>query len=340
MIAVIPFCMIMFSSASGFDIREDTAVFRRAVPMTLRQEYDSVLALFDSVIARRPSDPAGFYFKMMTLEARMIDYENRRDEKEFFGLYEKNSRRMDSLLQIAEDPWLLYFKGASLMALGLHELRFSKIFTGSRTLLKGIHILERCRQRDPALADALFYLSLYQYARHQIVAAFSWVTFWSRETDRSALSLLERCAREAVFSREIAQQALIGLYTREKEYARAESLALQFKADYPGNRAVYWLLAGIYEKMNEPARALEVYGTLQGLVERIPGGSPYNQASLASRQAILLFKIKRYGDCRDLCAGAERFKRDVPGDSRLSGLLKEIRKTGKKALKELEHEKR
>jgi hypothetical protein len=187
--------LLFASTCPCFDINPYRPVLERAVDLTVRQQYDSVLSIFDSIITEKPGSPVGYYFKMMTLEARMIDYENIDGEKDFLELYKKSNSLLDSLLAVSQEPWYLYFKGATFVSYGLHMLRFSEYFRGTKKLLGGVDYLEESFNKDSTIVDALLYISLYKYAKHQIGEIFSWLAFWSKKTDGKSQS---RCLRACI----------------------------------------------------------------------------------------------------------------------------------------------
>ncbi|MFH1761640.1 MAG: hypothetical protein ABIA63_11130, partial [bacterium] len=211
--------LIPFVSANpkAFVIEEFLSIIEKTQNLTIRQEYDSAIIIINSVSKEYPRSPVGYYIKMITLEARMIDYENTDDEKEFLKTFNEGNSLMDSILQESGEPWYLYFKGAMLVSLAIHQLRFTEYFNGTLMMLKGIDFLEKSHGKDSTLSDALLYPALYKYAKKQIKNKFSWAAFWHRKTDNTAISLIEKCSVESYFSKEISRQVLIGLYTREKE---------------------------------------------------------------------------------------------------------------------------
>jgi hypothetical protein len=117
-------------------------------------------------------------------------------------------------------------------------------------------------------------------------------------------------------------------------------MALNFLERYPDCRSMLWLLANLYERSGEVDSALKVYTRLDTMVQRIPGGSPYNQATLMFKKCSLLLKKGANLECVNLCKSVKHYKKYESEDKRIKKILKDIKKVCKKAKKELANEKK
>ncbi len=330
-------CMALSLSTHALDIKPCRSLLEQNIRLVLKQDYDSALSLCQSEIQRHPRLPAGYFFKIAVLESRMIDYECLDGEKEFYMLSGQLNRLVDSLLGVSDLAWLHYFKGASAVIVGLHRFRFSQPFSGSKTVFDGMRDLQTAFSMDSTLFDALLYLGLGRYVKNRLI---SWLAFWSQETDSSAMELLERCAAQSLFSREISRQVLVGLYTRETNYETAEKMAISFMTIYPDCRAIYWLLARIYELDKQPEKALNVYVRLDSLVQQIPLSAPYNHVMLCLKQAELFDVLGRLEDCRRFCRRGLEFQKIAEEDIRLRDIFLKLRHMEKKISKGKDYERK
>ena len=274
------------------------SVIDSGIGLTLDQRYEECLALFQRHAAGEPGRFLAPFYALMTHEARMIDYET----VDWEHAYDSLSLLTESLFKAEikrdrNDAWANYFLGTLYVTRGAHALRFSRYLNFTADVLKGIQSLKRALALDSTLSDACLYLGLYQYARAEL---FSWLPLLGDEKNE-AMELIERAARQSLFSQEVAIQVLVGIYGRNGEFDKAASLAAEFKSRHPDNRAIYWLLGNVYLSQKKYPEAQKEFSTLQGLLPGIPAQFVYNPASLNSTLARIHYETGEYAACIALC---------------------------------------
>ncbi|MFH0920363.1 MAG: hypothetical protein V1913_08365 [Fibrobacterota bacterium] len=273
-------------------------VIDSGIAFSLSQQYTECLRLFGRHSIGEPACVLSPFYRLMTYEAMMIDYES----VEWEPVYDSLSRQCETLLraEIARDKndaWAHYFLGTLSVTRAAHALRFSHYLNFTAEVVKGIQLLKKAAALDSTLADACLYLGLYQYARAEL---FSWLPLLGDEKNE-AVEEIEKAAAHASFSREVAIQVLVGIYGRNGEFGRAAALAAAFKTRYPDNRAIYWLLGNAYLSKKEYREAKKEFLALRPLLRGIPRQYPYNDVSLDATLARIHFELGETDSCIARC---------------------------------------
>ena len=313
------------------------AVIDSGIMLTLDQEYDKAIALFDRHAAANPKNPLFDFYLLLTYEGMMIDYETTAWEKTFDSLSRRSEAGFKALQkQEPGNAWVPYFLGSLYVTRGAHELRFSHYLNFTRSILNGINLLKTSVKMDSTLYDAYLYLGLFQFARSKFL---SWLPVFDDERD-SAVSMIEKAMNESSFSRQFACQVLTGLYGHTGEIDKAIILATDFKKKYPKNRAIYWILGNACLSQKRYAEAEKEFLALRPMVEAgVPIKYPYNYVSIDALLANIAFKSGRYEEslalCRKIIAGKEADPRLVEFRQmaeKLGAKCEKRIKTGKNAL--------
>jgi hypothetical protein len=323
-------CVLCVSSANArFSPSPHQSIIDSSLTLALNQEYDSLFSLFQALGRKNPQNPLFDFYQMLACEAKMIDYETTAWVKAFDSLGARAERGFKKIMKREKrNPWIYYFLGNFYVTRGAHELRFSNYLNFSRNIFKGIGLIRKSVKLDSTLYDAYLYLGTYEYAKAEI---FKWVPFMEDEKEE-ALGMIRLAMEKSLFSRQTAVQVLVGIYGHMGDVANAEKIALDFKARYPQNRAIYWLMGNVYLSKKLYARARAEFEALEPMLSGIPREYDYNTASL---NAILSRVTYNLGDYRACAARCGRVLACKSGDHRMKKLKKVARKYKARAEKRL-----
>jgi tetratricopeptide (TPR) repeat protein len=302
-------CLFLFlvpvtGQEAPFSVNASRGLIDTAIVLGVNQDYGRLIPLLKERALREPGNPLFPFYLMVAYEAMMIDYETTQWEAQFDSLGQVSERGFRRLLKAGKEPaWMNYFLGILYVTQGAHELRFANYLTFTKSILKGISLLKKSVALDSTLNDAWLYLGAFNYARAELM---SWLPFVEEDREE-AVRMIETARQRSLFSREVSQQVLIGLYGRMGEVARAESLALDFRGRYPENRAVYFLLANVYLSKKRYAEAKREFEALKPLIAKIPLQYDYNRLSVDASLAQAAFQLGDYGGCAKLCDGILSF---------------------------------
>ncbi|OGJ87228.1 MAG: hypothetical protein A2268_06780 [Candidatus Raymondbacteria bacterium RifOxyA12_full_50_37] len=300
-------------------------VIDSGIALTMNQEYTAVVSLLKAHAAKEPSNPLFMFYLMHVYQVMMIDYETTDFKREFDSCALAAEKGfLKRAASEANNPWINYYLGNIYVTQGAYELRFANYLNFSKNILKGVKQLKKAFEKDTTLYDACIYLGLFQYAKAEL---FGWVTFWEDDKD-VAISLIEEASKKSRYSREVAEEILIGLYGHRGEREKASAAAARVKERFPGNRAVYWLMANIYLRNKQYAAAKTEFDALAPLVNQIPATYQYNYISLDTYRAKVAFELGDYGQCLALC---DTVLGRQSGDERITPFKDIVRKLKKKS---------
>jgi tetratricopeptide (TPR) repeat protein len=297
--------------------------------MALNQDYGRLIPLFETAVRESSFVPFFAFYLMMAYEAMMIDYET----VEWENIYDSLSLIVENgfktmLKKDKHNAWAHYYLGSLYVTKAAHELRFSNYLNFTKSVLKGIRTLKKSVALDSTLYDAYVYLGVYQFAKAEF---FDWLPFM--EDDKSeAVEMIETAARKALFSREVAEQILVGLYGHMDRLDKAVEIAEDFKRRYPDNRAIYWLLGNVYLSKKKYREAGRTFETLKPMVEGIPARYLFNRVALNASLARIYYHLESYQQCIALC---DQILASKTADKRILKFRKFARKYKEKSEKEL-----
>jgi tetratricopeptide (TPR) repeat protein len=224
-------------------------------------DYDAARKNFKEMADAFPNDPAGTQFLADTLWAETL-FQTRRLQSSLYGsddtFYSTSDDKADPKLvdqfrsltrqarlltearlkQNPHDPEAMYFMGAiqglkASFEEAVERRHFAALKDGSDAVDRHRDLIKL----DPAYRDAELTIGLYDYTVGSLslplkimagVAGF-------HGSKRRGLLTLERVAKEGRWVHDEAKTLLIVLYTREKRFAEAATLARELGAKYPRN---------------------------------------------------------------------------------------------------------
>jgi tetratricopeptide (TPR) repeat protein len=224
-------------------------------------DYESARKSFKEMTAAFPNYPAGPQFLADSLWVETL-YQTRRLQSSLYGsddtFYSTSDDKADPkivdqfrnltrqarllaearLKQFPRDPEALYFLGATegLKASfeeAVERRHFAALKDGSDAVDRHREVIKL----DPNYHDAEITIGLYDYTVGALPLPVKLIAGVAgfRGSKKRGLATLERVAKQGNWVHDEAKTLLIVLYTREKRYAEAASLARELAAKYPPN---------------------------------------------------------------------------------------------------------
>src|SRR5438128_1739674 len=223
--------------------------------------YEGARKNFKEMAAAFPNYPAGPQFLADTLWAETL-YQSRRLQSSLYGdddtFYSTSDDKVDPrivdqfrtltrqarvltearLKQYPKDVEALYFMGAieglkASFEEAVERRHFAALKDGSDAVDKHREVIKL----DPSYRDAELTIGLYVYTVGALPLPVKIAAgmFGFRGSKKRGLATLERVAKEGRWVQGEAKTLLIVLYTREKRFAEAATLARELAAKYPRN---------------------------------------------------------------------------------------------------------
>ncbi len=269
-------CCFGILSAASLDFL-DRQLILQAVNLGTAGQYEKAFAALDSLKMRRPNSPAPFLFEASLFQSMMIDFQSDHWAEAFNNSVDQTLALCDSAAE--ETAEILFYRGAAAAYRGFFLARSGQYWSGIRTSMKAVDILERALQQDSTLADAYLAVGTYLYWRSRLTRLFSWLPFFP-DRRKEGITLVERAAKHAAFSQWAAVSTLGWIFMEEKRYEDAASCAERGLASFPGSRFFLWLLAEALCRSGKTSEAAAVYETLLDSVRTAAFNNHYSEIVL------------------------------------------------------------
>lgn len=280
----------MQPAAAPLTDAQQSAVGRIADSM-LDSRYAVARAMADSVMTTPGADPIFPMLKLMIVGLREMDLETVVDSGEFETTADAVLKTLDSLEAHEENAaYARTIRGFVLATRAAYDLRRDRHMRAVRGGLEALQMLEDAAQSDSSIADADYFLGLYDWSRSDLRRRLWWVLFWLPGNRERGVSRLERCRREGLFCGTAAMISLVEIYARSEQYARARTLLDTLKARYPRSRFVRWAEVKYYAEREEHRNAAQAYAGLADSYAGEPYGE-YNAAFCRLQEAQLFYKV-------------------------------------------------
>lgn len=261
------------------------ALILRGIDHTIMARFDSAFAVFDTLQARYPAHPVGWFYEAATLQSMMMDYETDRWRSEFYAAADSAEIRARALIaQNEDDAWAQFYLGSTLSYKGLYQAKSGKVVGGFVSAKKGLGHLSRAVEIDTTLADAYLGLGSYDYWSG---VYYKYLRFlpWIRDEREKGIAQIKWAMAESQFSYWISVNTMGWIEYNRKNYFLALTHFERGLARYPESRFFLWGLADTYFKMKDYKGAIGAYSRLLASVEAAPVNNGYNAALCQVRLA-------------------------------------------------------
>jgi tetratricopeptide (TPR) repeat protein len=230
---------------------------------------------------------------------KSLDLEMRVESVQFERWY-ADALRLLPTSDSTEDARQLLLGGFARAAYTSYHLREGRYIAAAGTGMDALGMLQKASVKDSTLADADFFLGLYECAWGELRRRIPWVLFWRSGELEEGICKLRRCANEGTIARWSSKLTLAQVLVDNKRFKQARPVLEELSRRFPQSRFVYWAWAAYYEKQGDFAAASRFYAQLQASYAQTPGGE-YNALATGLLQATMLYKTHAMQPCIALC---------------------------------------
>lgn len=226
------FLLSAFSLAAAAELSDPMfdREIRAGIDFTLRQAYDSALAVADSLVRTVPDRPAGYFLRLSVLSARYFDRNDTSSLKKIYGTAEK----VISLSENNPSPIRRYYHAATLGFLSVMEAKEGNLLSSALKGRRAAREFEAMLHEGASSGDALGILGSYHYWASAALKGFSWLPFIEDRRDQG-ISELSRGVKTARYMRFALVHSLLWCCYDNHRYAEALALCDSALAQYPSH---------------------------------------------------------------------------------------------------------
>jgi tetratricopeptide (TPR) repeat protein len=343
-ISLFIFTSVAFPSDSADSLQDDPSgrssdssfyinLINEGINATLNENYLYAEGRFKQIIREKPEDPAGYFFLGALYQAEMMDYEGDFKEKEFYSELETAIKLARNRMKSGkETPWDYLYLGNSYGYLGVYKARKGGWWPAFKNTLKAKSAFKKAVELNPRFYDAYVGLGSYHYWTSYFTKSFAWLPFFSDERKKGKEEL-KLAAKESLFSKVAALNALIWIYIKEKNYSPAIALADSLQKEFPDGKIFLWALATAYYEKFDWHKAIEYYGLIKKKLNNNPAENYYNLIECQFRIADSYFNAGDFAECISTCREALSYDLDKKTRERQKEKLSKIKELLEKSLK-------
>lgn len=320
-----PGALVLLTAVSSYPQEihpaEIDSLLQNSIRATINQNYAHALAEIDQVIARAPESPLGYLFRAATLQAIMLDYEDDREEKEFYKSLKNCRTRAEKLLrQQPNSAWAHFYLGSAQGYESFYVSKHRRYFQAFQLGLKSIHHLETAVQLDPKLYDAQLGIGAYKYYRSKLSNKLP-VPLFSDER-AAGIAMVRQTIAHGKYARYAAINALTWILLDEGKPAEAFALADSALQEFPNSRFFLWGAGESAVRLGEFQRAQDYYRHIMTTLQQENKLSSYLEAVCRTKIAKVSFLGGQIETgCQELATARQL---DVPHDDWHKDIKKDI----------------
>lgn len=291
---------------------------QNGIDNVLLEKFDEAYKIFKEIKNKYPNYPLGYFAIGSYYNAMTVNYETDiyLDSTKYY--YEKAIEIADSLLDDNEDdPWLLFYIGASKSNIGFTYGREGRYTRAINTTFSAIGYLEDCVEIDPNFNDAKFIIGAYRYYRSNVTA-------WIYDSRDEGIELIYETINNSLFSKYFAVSTLSWIYIDYEKYDKAIKVADIGLKKYPNRRYFLWSKARAYYESGEYYEAIKLYRNILGqlLVDRKSNFDLFNNYYLLTK---CYLGLKDYNSSKYYVSKALKLKLSPYNEDRLDDKIDELK---------------
>jgi tetratricopeptide (TPR) repeat protein len=295
-----PLSLLLVSGAqAGQRIELSSPAIQRITDDFMRCRFDEAQKLCDSLRQVDSSNALPVVLSLMGAGLKSLDLEMRVESAQFERWYADALRLLEKS-SLSEDAVVLLLGGFARAAYTSYSLREGRYLAAAGTGMDALGMLQKASSTDAALADADFFLGLYECAWGELRRRLPLVLFWHSGNLEEGLRKLRRCANAGTIARWSSKLTLAQVLVENKRFKHARPVLDELSSRFPQSRFVYWAWAEYHEKQDEFTAATRYYALLQASYWQSPGGE-YNALATGLLQATMLYKNRDVHTCVAVC---------------------------------------
>ncbi|MBN1969324.1 MAG: hypothetical protein JXR48_03760 [Candidatus Delongbacteria bacterium] len=251
------------------------------------ENFDEALAFFDYLCFQFPEEPVGFFGKASLFSAMGDHYESKTYRDSAQSYYKLVIDKSDLILQNikdANDPWIYFYKGASLSNEGFYNGKNGSFFSALSNILEGMDYIEKSLELDENFLPSKFILGGYIYYKSKIT---SWI--YDRRSD--GIEMIKDTAYKENISQYFALAALIWIYIDEEKFSKAIELSDIGLIQFQDSRYFMWGKAKALICDEKFDQAEIVYKKILDQVKNDKIESPLNETMCFMRLSKIYYEL-------------------------------------------------
>jgi len=257
------FLLLLSASASEIEQKELKSI-NAAVDLLYQEKFEEAFSIFSYIQDTYPDHPIGPFFMGYYYNFQASYYETDKFDSKIVLYYDLAEKKADFHLNFNdEDPWMNFYKGASLINRGYLLGRDGRRFSALTKTFDGISYIKDCLEYDKDHGDALLLYGTYSFYKSSII---SWI--WDSRED--AVSEVKESIEKAYFSKYLAISTLGWIYIDYEKYDKAEETAETALEKYPDSHLFLFLKARALFEQNKYSDAEQIYLSLVEKMKNMP----------------------------------------------------------------------
>jgi tetratricopeptide (TPR) repeat protein len=279
----------------------------QGMDFSFNNRFEEAKQVFDQLMEQYPQHPVGYFYKAATIQARMLDEEDYRQEEEFYELAERTIQLSDSLKKVGTDnSWIYFYKGSAFLYRSFMKMKQGSWFSAFKDASRGVKILEEAVSRDSLLYDAYLGIGSFKYWKSTKAEFLLWLPFISDQREQG-ISLIYRAIEKGDFVKYVGRDQLVWILMDKKDYAEAFRLARQNYKAYPDSRFFKWTLAAAAFHSREWEFSNLLYQELLQQVRQLPQNNHLNEIECLVKMAEIAANNQQWPEVYQLTDQALRF---------------------------------
>ncbi|MCF7810993.1 hypothetical protein K9N50_08385 [bacterium] len=216
--------------------RLDSTLAIRVVDLISREQYETALAIADSLILEKPDAPQGWFVKASLHSIRSADFEDELDDEALFSSSDSVRAICERLIDSGDDsPSLRFYYGSVRGYLSFHAYRRGSYLDALKYGAESAKLNNEALKIDSTYWDAYIGLGSYYFYRSDKAGLLCSIGLVEDKREQG-IEMLKICAKKGTFSSIAAKSQLVKLYNSLGRYDEAISTAKELLKLYPQRR--------------------------------------------------------------------------------------------------------
>jgi tetratricopeptide (TPR) repeat protein len=327
---------IGLETTSDANYKLDSTLAIRVVDFISQEQYETALAIADSLITETPGEPQGWFVKASVHSIKSADFEDELDDVDLYSSSDSVITICKRLINSGdESPDLRFYYGSVLGYLSFHAYKRSDYLEALRLGTESADFNNEALKIDSAYWDAYIGLGSFYFHRSDKAGILRSIGLIEDRREQG-VEMLKICAEKGTFSSIAAKSQLVWLYISLEKYDEAISTAKELLELYPHRRPFLRSMGEAQLLSEHWSDALVTYQTLLESVRKAERNNGYIEIGCLKALAKAHYELSNWLNVISLAD--EVFGLDVSDDvsKRKSEDLNNLKMLKEEALKRIE----
>ena len=240
-LAFIYFYSINILQAQPSNATPDDSLIQKGIELAIQHDYKNAEKIFQQIIDNYPQQPEGYFFMAATIQSKMMDFETKKWDTEFFNYINLTLKLAHTNIHKSSNKnyWAKVYKGSALSYLAFVEGRRGKYLAAIRHGFMGISLLKKISQIQSEVYDVFFGIGSYNYWRSRMTRSINWLPIISDQRE-NGIRMIKKAINKGRFTRYAALNEIIWILIDAGKPEEAFEYAQQGLAKFPQSRFFLW----------------------------------------------------------------------------------------------------